>query len=306
MTLLQLQVFIVVCQEKSFTRAGEALKMTQSAVSQAIGNLENELGVRLLNRDRHGITVTHIGERVLSHARDMMQHTYEMHQEVTAAIGSESGTLRIAVTPTVSARLLPELLASFHSSHPDIQTTVLEGEENEVNNWLVNHFVDVSFTAQPADGLDVAGSVSDEFLLFIPKDHKFTQYSSVSLKQIQDEPYIQLKSDSVSFIKESFKQQGLSQIVKYEFGEICTILAMIEKGLGVSILPKMSIPVLPPHVTGIALSPPLTRNIQLVVRDMNRITPTCADFVLHVKEHIENDSFKSLSFYAAASEHPPR
>lgn len=290
MTLLQLQAFIAVCQEKSFTRAGEVLKMTQSAVSQAISNLENELGVRLLTRDRHGITVTHIGERVLSHARDMIQHTYEMTQEAAAASGAERGSLRIAATPSVTARLLPGLLASFRSRNPDVQITLLEGGNNEVNSWLTNHMIDVGFRTLPTDDLDLVGLVRDQFLLYVPRDHKLAQHTSVSLKQIQDERYIQLKADSAQVIKEAFKQQTMTRTVQFEISETCTILTMVQQGIGVTILPELAVPDCSPNVVGISLDPPVTRNVGFVVRDMNRVSPICADFILHAGEYVMNCS----------------
>jgi DNA-binding transcriptional LysR family regulator len=291
MTLLQLQVFVAVCQEKSFTRAGEMLKMTQSAVSQAISNLENELGVRLLIRDRHRITVTQIGERVLSHARDMIQHTFEMKQEAVAATGTESGTLRIATAPGVAARLLPGLLASFRARHPDVQITLFEGGYDEINSWLTNHRIDVGFTALPTGNLDVVSLVRDRFLLFVPTDHILAQHTSVSLEKIQDEHYIQLKAeDGIHVIKEAFKQQGMTRSVQFEFSETCTILAMVQRGFGVTILPESAIPDCSPDVVGILLDPPVSRNVGFVVRDMNRVSPICADFILHAREYVMNRS----------------
>lgn len=288
MTLLQLQVFVAVCQEKSFTRAGDVLNMTQSAISQAVANLENELGVRLLVRDRQRITLTHIGERVLSHARDMIQHTIEMKQEAEAAAGTERGTLRIGVVLGVTAWLLPGLLASFRTRHPDIQTTVVEGRHDEVNSWLANHSIDVGLTTLNEEKVNVVSLVRDPFLLFVRADHPLAQHTSVSLEQIQHEPYIQLKADGVHIIKEAFKRQGVSHAAQFELGDMTTIMAMVQQGLGVAILPELAIPNCTPDLIGISLDPPVGRNVGLMVRDMKRISPICAEFILHASQYAQD------------------
>ncbi|WP_255688988.1 LysR family transcriptional regulator [Brevibacillus sp. AF8] len=120
MTLTQLQVFVTAAKAGSFTRAAEEIGFTQSAVSQMIQSLEKELGVSLFQRSRSGITPTSIGERMLSHARDILNITSCMTEEANVARGISSGTLRIASIPSVASRFLPGLLGSFRKRFPAV------------------------------------------------------------------------------------------------------------------------------------------------------------------------------------------
>lgn len=288
MTLLQLEVFLAVCQARSFTQAGERLNMTQSAVSQAVANLERELGVTLLHRSRQGITITHIGERMLAHVREIARHTNCMQQEAAAAAGAETGTLRIASIPSVSAKLLPGMLASFKSSFPLVQTVMFEGGYEEVHSWLTNHVVDVGIVTLPVSGLDVVELVQDQLLLFLPETHALIRETAVSLAQIAQAPFIQPTADSEHVIREAFKNAGLTPNIQFEVRDTATILAMVQEGIGVTILPEMAISTSLPHVRSVPLHPPVTRRVGLAVRHLEEVSPICADFLLHARAYVQH------------------
>lgn len=109
MTLQQLEVFIKVSETGSFTKAGELLSLTQSAISHIISSLEIELGFTLLYRNRSGITITNEGKKILQHALDILNKTELLKQEASSIIGIESGTLKIGCFPSVSAKILPTM-----------------------------------------------------------------------------------------------------------------------------------------------------------------------------------------------------
>ena len=284
MTLLQLELFIAVCEERSFTKAAEKLHMTQSAVSQAISNLETELCVRLLQRHRHGVTLTAIGDRVLSHARSVIQHTFEIREESLAASGADNGTLRIGTVQSVGAHFLAGLLGAFRAHHRHVQVTLLEGTSDEVNNWLRNHHIDVALTVLPTEGFSTLPLLMDEFFLYVPTAHRLSKSASAELHQLADDDYVQLKGTS-PVISEAFKLSGVTPKVRFELGESSAILELVEAGLGVTILPQLAVPTRLPGVVRVALHRPLVRDIGLAVRDMNRVSPACADFILHAKEY---------------------
>lgn len=288
MTLLQLELFVAVCEVKSFTRAAETLHMTQSAVSQAILSLESELGVRLIERDRHNMTVTQIGERVLSHARSMMQHTLELKQEAQAAAGIERGTLRIGVSRGLTARLFPRLLHSFQARHPACKVTAFDGTYDELNNALANHRVDVSFTVLQEKRPNSVGLMKDRFMLLARKDHRLGLSEAISFVQIQDESVIQLKMDGISVVSEALKREGIKITTDIQLGDPSALLELVQQGVGVAILPELAFSGCPPEVVAIPFHPVISRNVGLVVRDMNRVSPLCADFLLHAQEYVAN------------------
>ena len=114
LSLAKLEIFNTVVELGGLTKAGEALGLTQSAVSHAIASLESEWGFSILNRGRSGIKLTSNGEHVLKYIREMLKWNEEMHQEIANINGLEIGTVRIGTFSSVSAQWLPEILKNFN------------------------------------------------------------------------------------------------------------------------------------------------------------------------------------------------
>src|SRR2546430_17677584 len=121
MTLAQLQAFVVVMERGSFTTASEVLGITQSAVSHAIASLQTELCATLLQRDRAGLSLTDVGQRVILQAREMLARAEAIRQEAAAARGLEAGKLRLGSFPSISARFLPGALRMFRQRYPKVE-----------------------------------------------------------------------------------------------------------------------------------------------------------------------------------------
>ena len=137
-TLTQLRVLLAIIDSGSFTMAAEQLGITQSGVSQAVAGLESALQSAVLVRDRHGITPTALGEKVLSHARIALAHVECIQQEAAAAVGLATGRLRLGSVPSAATRLLPPLLHSFRRRHPSTELVLLEGTDQEVREWVLS------------------------------------------------------------------------------------------------------------------------------------------------------------------------
>jgi DNA-binding transcriptional LysR family regulator len=288
MTLVQFQVFLSVVECKSFTKAAEALNMTQSAVSQTIAGLESELGVTLLNRSRGGITPTHIGERALTHVREVLYRTRCMVEETSAARGLEIGALRIGSMPSLSAKLLPGILASFGKRFPHIKLVLFEGTSEEVTHWVDASIIDIGFlTMNDCTGMTTFPLVEDEFSVFLPSEHPLVSEPFLTVSQVAPLPFIMPKADSDGFIHEVFESVGHSPNVQFEVRDTATILSMVQEGIGITMLPEMAVPSLLPNVQSISLNPPIARPVGLGVRSTQYLTPAVAEFILHAQDYVQ-------------------
>lgn len=291
MTLVQFQVFLAVVEMKSFTKAADTLNMTQSAVSQTIGALEGELGVTLLNRNRSGITPTQIGDRVLTHAREVLYRTRCMVEETSAAKGLEIGTLRIASIPSLSARLLPGILGTFRKRFPGIGLVLFEGTFEEVTQWISQSVVDLGFlTMNDCEPITTFPLVQDHLTVFLPNHHPLLDEATISLSQVASLPFIMPKVDADGFIHEVFAAEGYTPNVQFEVRDTATILAMVQEGIGITMLPEMAIPAGLPNVRSCPLNPPVARRMGLGVRSPQCITPAVAEFILHAQDYVQKCS----------------
>lgn len=282
MTLGQLQVFIAVAETRHFTRAAEMLGFTQSAVSQMIRSLEDDLGVPLFHRSRNGVAPTSIGERMLQHAREILRLTSYMKEEASAARGVETGTLRIGSIHSVSNKILPGLIGSFRKRFPQVEIVLFEGEYEEVNSWINSSVVDVCFTTSPEKDMTSFPLTRDEMMVFVPEEHPLKDEPFLSFSHIKNNCFIMPKDDC---IKKLLRDNGLQSNVTFEVRDASTILAMVQEWVGVTILPQLYIPEVLPKVISIPLHPKITRELVIAIRNSQCVSPMAAEFILYSQRY---------------------
>ena len=277
MTWTQLAVFSKVVEMGSFTRAAEVLHMSQSAVSHAIAGLETEFGVPLLIRDRkHGIVVTDFGRRVLEPMRIILNRVAQIEQEAAAAQGLEAGTIRLGSFPSASARLLPKIVRVFEKQHPHITMVLFEGTDHEVSEWLQDRVIDVGFAAQSTPGPDMIPLTKDKMVAVLPKGHVLGDNDIVSIGSLADYPFIMSTGGCEPLIEETFGRSQNRPPIKFAVRDMDTILNMVGEGLGITIVPELSLPDTTPHILVKNLQPTMWRYLGLRSPLSTRRHPQCA------------------------------
>lgn len=280
MTISQLGVFVKVVDMGSFTKAAEALNMTQSAVSHAIAGLEAELGVVLLIRNRRqGIILSDFGRRVLEPIRGILNGVAHIEQEAAAEKGLESGTIRVGSFPSAAARLLPKIMGTFEKLHPNIDIVLFEGTDQEVAEWLHSRVIDVGFVAQSAPGNDMIPLTKDKMVAVLPKDHVLGGSQILSVSALVDHPFIMSSGGCEPLIMELFSRSQCSPSVKFEVRDTATILNMVQEGLGITIVPEMALPDRTPNVIVKDLQPSMCRYLGLRCPFINEATPAVLSFI---------------------------
>jgi DNA-binding transcriptional LysR family regulator len=296
MTLFQLEVFLKVVETKSFTKAGEQIGLSQSAVSQAVASLESELNVKLLNRSRNGITLTKVGERITGLIRELIAIKTKIINEATGITELESGTIRIGSISGMSAKLLPGMISSFKKRFPGVEVVLYEGNVEEIKNWLKLSVVDVVVVTEEKREFEFIPLLQDKMVVFVPENHPMSHQSSIQVKDIAGDPFIMPKECN-HVIRSIFKEQGLSPNVQFEVSDIATIIAMVQEGVGNTILPELSIPSVLSRVKASYLSPQVYQNLGLEVRPTEFTNPALNALIHEAQEFTKNFSIKLFNSY---------
>ncbi|WML54989.1 LysR family transcriptional regulator [Neobacillus sp. PS3-12] len=296
MTLFQLEVFLKVVETKSFTKAGEQIGLSQSAVSQAVASLESELNVKLLNRSRNGITLTKVGERITGLIRELIAIKTKIINEATGITELESGTIRIGSISGMSAKLLPGMISSFKKRFPGVEVVLYEGNVEEIKNWLKLSVVDVVVVTEEKREFEFIPLLQDKMVVFVPENHPMSHQSSIQVKDIAGDPFIMPKECN-HVIRSIFKEQGLSPNVQFEVSDIATIIAMVQEGVGNTILPELSIPSVLSRVKASYLSPQVYQNLGLEVRPTEFTNPALNALIHEAQEFTKNFSIKLFKSY---------
>lgn len=242
MSIVKFEILLKVVELGSLTKAAEALGFTQSGVSHAISSLESEYGLTLLIRSRSGVKLTDNGALAVKHIREIIRAHEQLKEEVAAIHGMEVGTVRIGTFTSVSVHWLPGIIKQFQNDHPFITIKLMEGDYYEVEHWLAEGDIDCGFMSLPTqEDFHVVPLRKDRMLCILPKDHPLGSQPVMQYAQLDNEPFIMPKAGGDYDVRRLLERRSTKPMVRFEAADDYAIIAMVENGLGISILPEMII-----------------------------------------------------------------
>lgn len=272
--------FMKIVETGSFTKAAEELGYTQSAISQMIHSLEEELKTTLILRSRKGITLTPDGKEILPYIKNIYYSHRELMEKRKEMQGLQGGLIRIGTFSSVSCNWLPQLMKDFKEKYPSVHFELKQGEYTSIAGWIKEGSVDFGFVNPNAvSGLTTIPLRPDEMLAVFPTEHSLSRHKKVTLKELSHEPFILLDEGELSEPLELFKQNKLQPNVQYRVHDDYTIMSMIEKGLGIAILPKLILSRLHYNIVTKEISPPIIRIIALAYKN-KKVLPIASRYFI--------------------------
>jgi DNA-binding transcriptional LysR family regulator len=243
----RVQVFRAVAEQASFRRAAEQLHISQPSVSQHVQLLEEELGVRLLDRASTGIHITPAGELLLNFARKSSR----LSQQVLAALakleGQPGGELKLAASTTVAQYLLPRILGRFLKENPRIQLTVKSGNTEQVTAWVIEGESDLGIIEGPPTQKEVAVEhfLDDRLPLIVPRGHAWAT-QQIPVEALKSAPLLMRERGSGTrrVIEQALRRAGLRLghlQIAMELDSTEAIVSGAEAGLGVGFVSEWAI-----------------------------------------------------------------
>ncbi|MGB3494542.1 MAG: LysR family transcriptional regulator [Elainellaceae cyanobacterium] len=263
MNVCHLQVFLSVIEHGSFSEAAHNLDVSQSAVSRAIASLEEEVGVSLLLRGRFGARPTRFGERIMNHAKQILQLRNDIVYEAYLEKGLQRGRVRIASFRSAATHLLPPLIARYSQQHPDVEVLLDENDPNSVEQALRDGRADIGLMPLPRAGedLDTWEIVQDEFVVLLPPSTRLAP-KQLAWSDLECYSFILYNyAECTTVVRTHWENWHQSFRVAYEVKEDSTIVSMVSQGLGAAILPRLAAMPIPADVQVRSLPIPLMRSI---------------------------------------------
>ncbi|MBX9033109.1 LysR family transcriptional regulator [Gordonibacter massiliensis (ex Traore et al. 2017)] len=261
------RAFVATVELGSFTKAAEALSYSQSGVSRMVADLEREWKVALLERGRGGVRLTSEGTRLLPLVRRVCDEHARLQAQVDDLNGLQSGLIRIGTFSSVATHWLPNVISAFQKDYPNIDYELLLGDYAEIEEWVREGRVDCGFLRLPACAdLEVLPLDRDELLAVLPEGHRLVSRASVSAAELCEEPFMLLEKGDSTAVSEVFERDGLVPRAHFTTWDDYAIMAMVESGLGVSVLPELILRRAPYRIVAKPLDEPVFRAIGLVLR----------------------------------------
>ena len=236
----------------------------------------------LFDRSASPIELTLVGERVLARGREILGLVDAMEQEISDHRGLQQGSLRIgSFGATSSLQLLPDLLERFRQSHPGISVMVEEAPDDEVARWIEERRVDLGFVTLPEDRFQTWPLAEDQFVALVAADSSLAKQSDVSLKDLCAEPFIMPQSGSGGLVQKLFLSARLSPDIRYRTTQLLSILTMVGRGQGVSVVAEMALPPVRAEDGWVAkpLRPKAERKIGLAIHPTANASPATMAFI---------------------------
>lgn len=246
MDLRQLEMFKAIVDTGSFTKAGEKLFVSQSAVSRQIKLLEEELGEPVFQRTPKKVHLTEAGQLVLQYCNRVFNEIGLLKSEVSDLSELRRGTVRLGGGMSVCTYLYPTLLKKYHQRYPMVDVSISTGTNDEILKQMREHEVDLALLSLPFHDpdLEVGRAVREEMLLILPQDHPLArQDGPVPFESLPESPFIHFErgSNTRQLIDEIFREREIWPPKTMEIQNVEITKALVEIGLGLSIVPYPAI-----------------------------------------------------------------
>jgi len=278
-TLRQLRVLLAVAEQEGFGRAGDSIGLSQPAVSQAIRSLEAELGVKLLDRTTREVVLTAAGQSLVAPLRRLLGELDGVLDEARGLGAAARGIVHVASAPTISGGLMPQVLAAALQRYPELQVRLADRSQQlaieAVRDGSVDFAVIVGIEA-PEPDLEQQVLFDEGFVVICPTSHALADRAQLALGDLAGWPLVLLDHSTGSrpLIDRAFARAGLVPQVALDVGHPATAFRMVQAGLGLSVLPALSLPLPDTQaLRAVPLEAGFSRQVVLARRRQRSLSP---------------------------------
>ncbi|THV20987.1 LysR family transcriptional regulator [Peteryoungia ipomoeae] len=243
-TFRQLQYFIAVAEQGSVTRAAQNLSISQSSVTEAIKELEGDLGVELFERHPRGLTITYNGHQFLRHATKILADVSDARNVFAETRNDTGGTLNIGVTSLVAGYVLSDLLARYRRACPGVEVSALEDNGSYLEHLLIGGELDVAVMviSNLRDRMALQAEIleTSPYRLWLPIGHPLVSADIISVQDIAREPLIMLTVDEIEEnTGKLLSALGARPHVAFRTRSVEAVRSLVATGAGVALLPDL-------------------------------------------------------------------
>jgi LysR family transcriptional regulator, hydrogen peroxide-inducible genes activator len=246
MEMHQLRYFAAVARTGNFSQAARECRVAQPSLSQQIIKLEEEVGERLFERTQRKALLTPAGSLLLPHAVSILEAARQVHQEIREMGGQVRGKILLGALPTIAPYFLPDIVCSFRKKYPAVELMLHEDTTQQLLRALEENELDLALIsdAPPSPRIEIQHLFSEELLLCLPAFHPLVRRKKVVAADLQQEKFILMQDGHClgDQAQQFCHSGGFQPEISCRSVQISTVLAMIQAGLGISLIPEMALP----------------------------------------------------------------
>lgn len=248
MTITQLEYVVAVATYKSFVAAAEKSFVTQPTLSMQIQKLEEELGVKIFDRNKHPIGVTEIGETIIEQSKVILSETNKINELIQKEQNIVSGVFRLAVIPTIAPYIIPSLLNHYGENMPDVKLNIKEMETKQIIAALWNNELDAALVSTPLEesGIKEYPLFYEPFVAYFSEDEPVLKKRTILPEDIAFERIWLLneghcmRNQVLDLCSDHIQKLQAERPFQYESSNVETLRKMVDKNKGLTVLPELA------------------------------------------------------------------
>lgn len=282
------QVFITVAEEQSFRKAANKLGYTQAGISYIIQSMEEEAGLTFFLRDRTGVQLSPEGQRILPHIRQLEMDNRVLQQTIGELKGLEKGTIKVGIFDSVAIHWIPGILQRFNNDYPGIELELITEEDNHKMEDLVRTGeLDCGFfLTKVKSQIDVFELHEEPILAVVGREHELANARFFPLDRLGEFPYIEMKYDSITGIKNIFERHNVQPNTVYSIDNDYAAMSMVDKGLGFCVFPELLTQGIPFDLKFLKFDKRETRMLSIGTRSTETASKACLKFIEYTRQWV--------------------
>ncbi|QWI72952.1 LysR family transcriptional regulator (plasmid) [Bacillus mycoides] len=271
MDIRQLSYFIEVAKLKSFTKASQSLHLSQPTLSKMVKNLEEEVGMELLDRSARQSELTDAGEIVFIQGEKILNMLDELSILLHDMENLKKGKIKIGLPPLIGILFFPQIIKGFQEIYPDITINLVEHGANKVIQMVEDGLLDFGVVILPVDEskFDITPFASEELMLFVHYSHPLASKKEVSIYDVKNQPIILFNEDFTlhNRIIQECTNSGFSPTVAYESSQWDFISDMVGNNLGIAFFPQsITKKINQESIKAIPINPTIPWNLAIILK----------------------------------------
>lgn len=280
----KLEVLLKAIEAGNLTAAGDEMGFTQSGVSHLIKSIETELGFQLLIRGKGGVRLTPDGEDILPIIREIVNATERLSQHASNIRGMSSGRIRIGTYTSVSIFWMPRIIQQFSHDYPGIRIELAELDNDPlIEKQLSDGTIDFAFMSNPSGIHEWIPLANDRIVALLPKGHPLAEKEALELSDILNQPFIMPSAGFDSDIKHIIDGLESGPKVVFSSMDFRAIVAMVQHGLGISVVPEMILADINADIVVKEFSPCQYRPLGIAVRSLSNAPLAARTFIKYAQ-----------------------
>ena len=283
----KIRILLTALESGSLTRAGSILGYSQPGLTQMMKSLEEEVGFPLLIKTNRGVEPTEAAKELMPTMRQLINDEEKLSQEIAEIRGMYKGTIRIGSYTSTSIHWLPQVVEYFKDNYPEVELRIQECGQDDMVRDLKERKIDLALMSRPEKtAIEFIPIMEDPIVVVYSSAYDLSSYDCVPVEKLRDHMLLMTDETYDRDVRRVFEQAGFEPKVKYTFKDDFAVLSMVQRGVGIAILPRLIAESFPANYEYRIIKPETCRTLGIGINSIDELGPLPRFLIQYIKDNI--------------------